>query len=54
VFPLVGSTMASPGSSSPAASAASTIAIAGRSFAEPPGFFDSTFAATVVPGGESI
>ncbi len=53
VLPEVGSTMVSPGSSAPSRSAASTIARAGRSFALPPGFFDSNFAATTLPGGEA-
>jgi hypothetical protein len=53
VLPLVGSTIVSPGPRSPDSSAAATIARAGRSFAEPPGLNDSTFAAIVVPSGES-
>jgi len=51
VLPEVGSTIRSPGWRSPARSAARTMNSAARSLAEPPGFFDSSFAATVAPSG---
>src|SRR4051812_6574829 len=44
VLPEVGSRSSRPGSSSPAASAASTIATATRSLIEPVGFWPSSFA----------
>jgi hypothetical protein len=44
VLPLVGSSSALPGSSSPDASAASTIVLAIRSLMEPVGFWPSSFA----------
>src|SRR5215210_6612067 len=44
VLPLVGSSSSQPGSSSPAHSAASTIASATRSLIEPVGFWPSSFA----------
>jgi hypothetical protein len=44
VLPLVGSSSARPGSSSPDASAASIIASATRSLIEPVGFAPSSFA----------
>ena len=44
VFPLVGSSSARPGSSSPEASAASSMAFATRSLIEPVGFSPSSFA----------
>src|SRR5213082_1275499 len=49
VFPLVGSRRCRPGSSSPAASAASTIALATRSLIEPVGFWPSSFAKMRAP-----
>ena len=55
VFPLVGSTTAEPGLSSPLSSASFTICKAMRSFILPPGLNDSTFAAIVAPVlGESL
>src|SRR5918996_531394 len=54
VFPLVGSSSSRPGSSWPAASAASTIALATRSLIDPVGFWPSSFAYRRTPGrGES-
>ena len=47
VFPDVASTIAPPGFRSPFASASWTIAIAIRSFTEPPGLKDSTLASSV-------
>src|SRR5512132_2887160 len=44
VLPEVGSTIVPPGLSRPSRSAASTIATAGRSFTDPPGFVVSIFA----------
>src|SRR5918911_2033843 len=44
VLPLVGSSSARPGSSSPDASAASIIALAIRSLIDPVGFWPSSFA----------
>src|SRR3954451_8616859 len=44
VLPDVGSTIVPPGRSSPSRSAASIIAIAGRSFTEPPGLNSSSLA----------
>jgi hypothetical protein len=44
VFPLVGSRSSRPGSSSPEASAASTIVLAMRSLIDPVGFWPSSFA----------
>ena len=44
VFPDVGSSSSRPGSSSPAASAASIMASATRSLTEPVGFWPSSFA----------
>jgi hypothetical protein len=52
VFPLVGSTIRSPGWRSSSRSAVSIMASAGRSFAEPPGLNPSSLAATVAPVGE--
>src|SRR5438093_1543049 len=54
VLPLVGSSSSRPGSSSPAASAASTIASATRSLVEPVGFWPSSLAYSRTSGfGES-
>src|SRR5438128_4170627 len=54
VLPLVGSSSARPGSSSPDASAASIIAFAMRSLIEPVGFWPSSFAKIrVSPTGDS-
>ena len=54
VFPLVGSSRRRPGSSSPDASAASSIAFATRSLIEPVGFCPSSFANRRTDGfGES-
>src|ERR687887_432350 len=50
VLPLVGSSSSRPGSSSPACSAASTIARATRSLIEPVGFWPSSFAYSCTPG----
>ena len=46
VLPLVGSTTRAPGASRPSRSAASIIETAMRSFTEPPGLKDSSFANT--------
>src|SRR5437867_8453559 len=53
VLPLVGSSSSRPGSSSPAASAVSTMALATRSLIEPVGFWPSSFAYSRTPGGAS-
>src|SRR5204863_7263699 len=50
VLPLVGSSSSRPGWSSPAASAASSIAFATRSLIEPVGFWPSSFAYSRTPG----
>ncbi len=47
MLPDVGSTIVPPGFNNPARSAASTIAIATRSFTLPPGFTVSTLASSV-------
>src|ERR1700758_4744551 len=49
VLPLVGSSSSRPGASSPAASAASIIAIATRSLIEPVGFWPSSLATMRAP-----
>src|ERR1700730_16880144 len=52
VLPLVASTTTEPARSTPERSAASIMASAGRSFTLPPGFFNSSFPATVAPRSE--
>src|SRR5437588_3158645 len=54
VLPLVGSSSARPGSSSPEASAASIIAFATRSLIEPVGFWPSSLAHTRTASGTPV